>query len=66
MEWIRKVETHESIDLEELGYGWVSLDRKLAVALSRVFGGELGRQLTLASSAALSVAELPEEECCLG
>ncbi len=34
--------------------GWVSPDRKLAAALTKISEGEIGRQLTLASTTAVS------------
>ena len=40
--------------METRDTGWVSLERKLAAALTRVAHGEPGRQLTVASSVALS------------
>ena len=52
-EWILKVETHDPADLETPGVGWASLDRKIAAALSNIAHGELGKQLTIASSVAL-------------
>ena len=42
------------VDLETPGDGWISLDRKLAAAATEISEGELGRQLTLATTAALS------------
>ena len=52
--WIMKVETQDLTYLQEPGVGWVSLDRTLAAALARISEGEIGRQLTLASTTALS------------
>ena len=53
--WIMEVESEDtSINLDIPGDGWISLDRKLAVALNKISEGELGRQLTLATTAALS------------
>ena len=43
-EWILKVEPHDSGQLEEPGEGWISLDRKLAAALTNIAHGEIGRQ----------------------
>ena len=54
LEWVMKVETHEAVDLETPGDGWVTLDRKLAAALTKISHGVLGRQLTLTSNAALN------------
>ncbi len=48
-----KVETHEAVDLDTSGAGWVTLDRRLAAALTKIPHGQLGRQLTLASNSAL-------------
>ncbi len=53
-----KVETHEAVDLETPGDGWVTLDRKLAAALTKISHGELGRQLTLTSNAALNSGQV--------
>ncbi len=53
-----KVETHEAVDLETPGDGWVTLDRKLAAALAKISRGELGRQLTLTSNAALNSGQV--------
>ena len=53
--WILRVDTHDPADLEDPGVGCISLDRKLATAFTKVSYGELGRQLTLASSAALNL-----------
>ena len=43
-EWILKVATHDPADPEDPGAGWVSLDRKLAAALTRISYGDLGRR----------------------
>ena len=43
-----------SINLDIPGDGWISLDWKLAAALIKISEGELGRQLTLATTAALN------------
>jgi uncharacterized protein (DUF1684 family) len=58
LEWVMKVEAHEAVDLETPGDGWVTLDRKLAAALTKISHGELGRQLTLTSNAALSSGQV--------
>ncbi len=50
-EWVMRVETHEAV-------GWVTLDRKLAAVLTNISHGELGRQLTLTSNAALSCGQV--------
>ena len=47
-----KAETSGNIDFETPGAGWVSLDRKLAAAITEISHGEFGRELTLASCAA--------------
>ena len=51
---VMNVETHETIELGTPGDGWVTLDRKLAAALTKISHGELGRQLALPSNAALN------------
>ena len=53
-EWILKVETHKPSDLEIPGEGWVSLDRRLAAALTKIAHGEIGRQITQATTMALN------------
>ena len=58
MEWIRNIGTHDPIDLEDPGYGWVSLDRKVAASVTKTAGGELGRQVTQASSIALNAGKI--------
>ena len=52
--WIIQVEAHQIEDLEVPGNGWVTLDRKLAAALTNISHGELGRMLTLHSNACLN------------
>ena len=52
-EWILKVETHDLSELEEPGDGWISLDRKLAAAPTTIAHGEIGRQITRATTIAL-------------
>ena len=52
--WSLQVETHDPADLEDPGEGWVSLDRKLAAALTKIAHGELGRQTTQTGTIALS------------
>ncbi len=49
-----EAETANDDDRETPGDCWISLDRKLDAALTRVSEGELGCQLTLTSKAALS------------
>ncbi len=58
LEWVMKVEAHEAADLETPGDGWVTLDRKLAAALTKISHGRLGRQLTLTSNAALNSGQV--------
>ena len=41
-------------DLEDPGEGWISLDRKLAAALANIAYGEIGRQITQATTTASS------------
>ena len=43
-EWVMKVETEEPEALEDPGEGWISLDRKLAAALTKIAKGDIGRQ----------------------
>ena len=52
--WIKEVETLKPEDLENPGDGWLCLDRKLASALMKIASGEMGKKMTLASSAAVS------------
>ena len=49
-----KTESHDEAYLNVPGTGWVTLDRKLAAAISRISHGELGRTLTLTRSSALN------------
>ena len=49
-----KVEAEEPWALEEPGEGWISLDRKLAAAITRIAGGEAGREITQRNTTALS------------
>ena len=58
LEWVMKVQAHEAVDLETPGDGWVTLDRELAAALTRILRGELGRQLTLTSNDAVSSGQV--------
>ncbi len=53
-EWILKGEAHDPTDLEDPGEGWVSIDRELAAALTKIARDELGRQITQAGTIALS------------
>ena len=53
-EWILKVETHDTTQLEEPCEGWISLDRKLAAAKTKITHGEIGRQITHATTTALN------------
>ena len=43
-DWIMRVETDENWALADPGEGWISLDRKLAAALSKIAKGEIGRE----------------------
>ena len=47
-EWVMMVDTEEpwSPALEEPGEGWVSLDRKLAAAITNIASGDIGRETT--------------------
>ena len=65
LEWVMKVETHEAVDLETPGDGWVTLDRKLAAALAKTSHGELGRQLNLTGNAALSRGQVARDRVLL-
>ena len=49
-----KIETQDEAYLNTPGTGWVTLDRKLAAAVSKISHGELGRTLTLTSNSALN------------
>ena len=53
-DWIMRVETDESWTLEDPGEGWVSLDRKLAAALTKIAKGEIGREITQHNTTALN------------
>ncbi len=53
-DWILQVETHDPSDLEDPGDGWLPLDRKLAAALTKIAHGEIGRQITQATTIALN------------
>ena len=44
--------------LNDPGDGWVSLDRKLAAALTKIAHGEIGRELTQATTMALNQGRL--------
>ena len=48
------METQDLTNLQEPGVGWVSPDRELAAALTKISDGEISRQLTLASTTALN------------
>ena len=52
--WIRKCETEEPDSLDKPGSGWISLDRKLAAALTEISHGQIGRELTQKSTIELS------------
>ncbi len=53
-EWILQVETHSLRDLEDPGEGWISIDRKLAAALTKIAHGEVGREIIQFSTVALN------------
>ena len=48
--WIQACATESPEDLCIPGEGWVSLDRKIAAGLMRIYHGELGRELTQMST----------------
>ena len=52
--WIRKCEAAEPDSLDKPGKGWISLDRKLAAALTNISHGELGRELPQKSTTELN------------
>ncbi len=62
-EWILKVETADPADLEDPGLGWVTLDQKLAAALTNIASGELGRHVTQHSTAQHSCVEQHGRAC---
>ena len=49
-----RVETDENWALEDPGEGWISLDRKLAAALSKIAKGEIGREIMQSQTTALN------------
>ena len=49
-----KVETEPPWALEDPGEGWISLDRKLAAAVTSIAKGEIGRDITRYNTTALS------------
>ena len=49
-----KCETHLPSRLNNPGLGWISLDRKLAAAITKISHGETGRVLAQITTAALS------------
>ena len=49
-----KVETEEPEALEDLYEGCISLDRKLAAALTKIAKGEIGREITQYNTTALN------------
>ncbi len=53
-EWNLKVGNHDATQLEEPGEGWISLDREVAAALTKIAHGEIGRHNTQATTTALS------------
>ena len=50
---IMRVETEEPDQLLEPGEGWISLDRKLAAAITNIARGEIGREITQHNTTAL-------------
>ncbi len=52
--WILQVETADPAELEYPGEGWVSLDRKIAAALTKMAHGEIGREITQKSNTCLN------------
>ncbi len=52
--WILQVETADPAELEHPGEGWVSLDRKIAAALTKMATGEIGREITQRSTTCLN------------
>ena len=53
-EWILRVETDGPAELGYPGEGWVSLDRKLAAALTKSAHGEVGRETTQTTATCLN------------
>ena len=53
-QWILRVETDDPAELEHPGAGWVSLDGKLAAALTNIAHGEVGREITQATTTCLN------------
>ena len=53
-----KCESQEPNDLSRPGRNWVSLDRKLAAALTRIAHGELGRELSQKTTESLNRNEI--------
>ena len=49
-----KVETEPPWALEDPGEGWISLDRKLAAAITKIAKGEIGREITQYNTTALN------------
>ena len=49
-----RCETDDPSLLNDPGEGWISLDRKLAVALTNIAHGEIGRELTHTTTMALN------------
>ena len=47
-------ETDDPSELSDPGDGWISLDRKLAAALTKIAHGEIGRELTQMTTMALN------------
>ena len=53
-EWILRVETDDPAELEYPGEGWVSLDRKLEAALTKIAHSEVGREITQMTTTCLN------------
>ena len=53
-----RCETDDPSLLNEPGEGWISLDRKLAAAFTKIAHGEIGRELAQATAMALNNGQL--------
>ena len=63
--WIMKRESDELSQLTWPGKGWVSLDRKLAAALTKIAHGEIGRELSQMTTQSLNKNEIVRGEVLL-